>query len=136
MKCSSFTRPWEVMETWPGDPYPLGATFDGAGTNFALFSEAAERVELCLIDAFGGREQRIPMPEGDGFVWHVYLPRIGPGQWYGFRVHGRWDPFMGQVCNPSKLLLDPYAKAMEGQIYGDDGLLLFVEDETRFPYHP
>src|SRR5215210_4349990 len=80
-------RVWEVMEIWPGSPYPLGATFDGAGTNFALFSEAAQRVELCLVDD-AGAEQRIEMTEVDGFVWHVYLPRVGPGQRYGYRVHG------------------------------------------------
>ncbi|HYJ74203.1 MAG TPA: glycogen debranching protein GlgX, partial [Kineosporiaceae bacterium] len=115
------------METWPGNPYPLGATFDGAGTNFALFSEVAERVELCLIDG-AGAEQRILMPEVDGFVWHVYLPRIGPGQRYGYRVHGPYNPGAGQRCNPNKLLLDPYAKAIEGQIDGDEALFSYRFD--------
>ncbi|HYJ76991.1 MAG TPA: alpha-amylase family glycosyl hydrolase, partial [Actinomycetes bacterium] len=108
------------MEIWPGTAYPLGATFDGAGTNFALFSEVADRVELCLFEGSDNSrrltETRIELPEADGFVWHGYLPRIGPGQRYGFRVHGPRDPARGQRCNPSKLLLDPYAKAVEGQV--------------------
>jgi isoamylase len=101
------------METWSGTAYPLGATFDGAGTNFALFSEVAERVELCLFDN-DGNETRLDMPEMDALVWHAYLPRVGVGQRYGFRVHGPYDPAKGQRCNPAKLLLDPYAKAIEG----------------------
>ena len=78
------------MEIWPGKPYPLGATFDGTGTNFGLFSEIAEGVELCLIGERGG-ETRIPMPEVDGYVWHCYLPTVQPGQRYGYRVHGPYD---------------------------------------------
>jgi glycogen operon protein len=109
------------MELWPGTAYPLGATFDGAGTNFAVFSEVAERVELCLFDA-DGAETRLVLPEVDGFVWHGYLPRIGPGQRYGFRVHGPRDPEHGLRCNPSKLLLDPYAKAIEGDVDWDESL--------------
>ncbi len=112
------------MEIWPGTPYPLGATFDGSGTNFALFSEAAQLVELCLIDP-GGAEERFALTEVDGFVWHAYLPRIGPGQRYGFRVHGPYDPAAGHRCNPAKLLLDPYAKAIEGQIDGDPALFSY-----------
>ncbi|HET7398600.1 MAG TPA: glycogen debranching protein GlgX [Intrasporangium sp.] len=108
------------MEIWPGTAYPLGATFDGAGTNFALFSEVADKVELCLFDgAENSRrltETRVELPEVDGFVWHGYLPRVGPGQRYGFRVTGPRDPARGLRCNPSKLLLDPYAKAVEGQV--------------------
>ncbi len=100
------------MRPWPGSPYPLGATFDGAGTNFALFSEVAERVELCLFD--NDDEQRVRLPEVDGFVHHGYLPGIGPGQEYGYRVHGPYDPPRGLRCNPNKLLLDPYAKAVSG----------------------
>ena len=115
------------MTVWPGNPYPLGATYDGGGTNFAVFSEVAERVELCLIDG-AGAEQRILMPEVDGFVWHVYLPRIGPGQRYGYRVHGPYNPGAGQRCNPNKLLLDPYAKAIEGQIDGDEALFSYRFD--------
>ncbi len=120
------------MEIWPGTPYPLGATFDGAGTNFALFSEAAERVELCLIDD-DGAETRVPVSEVDGFVWHAYLPRVVPGQRYGFRVHGPYDPDNGNRCNPAKLLLDPYAKAIEGQIDGDESLFSYTfEDPDTF----
>ena len=103
------------MEIWPGTPYPLGASFDGAGTNFAVFSEVGTDVELCLFDEEGA-ETRVTLPEMDGFVWHGYVPRIQPGQRYGFRVHGPYVPARGQRCNPSKLLLDPYAKAIEGQI--------------------
>ena len=103
------------MQTWPGSAYPLGATFDGNGTNFALFSEGADRVELCL---FGerGRETRVDMLEVDAYVWHAYLPNIAPGQRYGYRVHGEYDPTSGKRFNPNKLLLDPYAKAVDGQV--------------------
>jgi len=103
------------MEVWPGAPYPLGASFDGAGTNFALFSEIAEAVELCLFHD-DGTETRVPLAERDALVWHAYLPRISPGQRYGFRVHGPYDPSRGQRCDPHKLLLDPYAKAIEGEV--------------------
>jgi glycogen operon protein len=122
------------VESWPGNAYPLGATFDGSGTNFALFSEVAERVELCLIDVdpSGARsERRIELTEVDAFVWHAYLPEVQPGQAYGYRVHGPWDPGQGLRCNPNKLLLDPYAKATTGEIdwqqslfgynFGDEG---------------
>jgi isoamylase len=97
----------------------LGATFDGSGTNFALFSEVAERVELCLVelDADGRRtESRVELSEVDAFVWHAYLPEVQPGQLYGYRVHGPWDPEAGLRCNPNKLLLDPYAKATLGEV--------------------
>ncbi len=102
-------------EIWPGSPYPLGATFDGQGTNFALFSEAAEGVELCLFDS-EGHEERVALTEVDAFVWHGYLPSVQPGQLYGYRVHGPFDPADGKRFNPNKLLLDPYAKAVAGQI--------------------
>jgi isoamylase len=102
-----------LATVWPGTPYPLGATYDGAGTNFSVFSEVAERVELCLIDK-AGTEERIHLDEVDGFVWHAYLPAITPGQRYGFRVDGPWDPAAGHRCDPSKLLLDPYGKAFDG----------------------
>ncbi|MET0133061.1 MAG: alpha-amylase family glycosyl hydrolase, partial [Kibdelosporangium sp.] len=105
------------MRPWPGTPYPLGATYDGAGTNFALFSEVAEYVELCLIDD-DGTESRIRLPEVDGFVHHGYLTGIGPGQLYGYRVHGPFEPANGMRCNPNKLLLDPYAKAVAGSNVG------------------
>jgi isoamylase len=101
-------------QPWPGGAYPLGATYDGAGTNFALFSEVADKVELCLFDGgdANAAEIRVPLPEVDGFVWHGYLPGVGPGQHYGYRVHGPYDPASGQRCNPAKLLIDPYAKAV------------------------
>ena len=100
---------------WPGVSYPLGATYDGVGTNFALYSEVADRVELCLSQA-DGTEERIALTEVDGFIWHGYLSGVGPGQRYGFRVHGPYDPRAGHRCNPAKLLLDPYAKAIEGSV--------------------
>jgi isoamylase len=104
-----------TVELWPGQPYPLGATYDGLGTNFSLFSEAAERVELCLFDD-DGTETRVPLAEVTGFVWHGYAPTIGPGQRYGYRVHGPYDPAAGLRCNPNKLLIDPYAKAIDGEL--------------------
>ena len=99
---------------WPGSSYPLGSTFDGAGTNFALFSGVAEKVELCLIDD-DGAETRIPLEEVDNHVWHAYLPGVSPGQRYGYRVHGPWDPANGKRCDPNKLLVDPYARAFDGE---------------------
>ncbi|HEY9267596.1 MAG TPA: glycogen debranching protein GlgX, partial [Mycobacterium sp.] len=102
-----------ALELWPGKAYPLGATYDGTGTNFALFSEAAETVELCLFDA-DGTETTVTLPEVDGFVWHGFIPNIEPGQRYGYRVHGPHDPANGSRCNPNKLLLDPYSKAIDG----------------------
>ncbi|RAY11671.1 glycogen debranching enzyme GlgX [Actinomadura craniellae] len=113
-----------MPEVWPGEPYPLGATWDGTGTNFALFSEVAQRVELCLFDA-AGRETRIALPETDGFVWHGYVPGVGPGQRYGYRVHGPYDPAQGNRCNPAKLLLDPYGKAVEGEIDWHESLFSY-----------
>ncbi|MBA2694614.1 MAG: glycogen debranching enzyme, partial [Actinobacteria bacterium] len=104
------------MELWPGKPYPLGATYDGSGVNFALFSEIAEQVELCLIGE-RGRETRIELTEVDAHVWHIYLPNVQPGQRYGYRVHGPNVPEEGHRCNPAKLLLDPYAKAIEGMLH-------------------
>jgi len=109
------------MQLWPGSPYPLGATYDGAGTNFAVFSEVADRVDLCLFDR-PGVERRVPLAEVDAFVWHGYLPGIEPGQRYGFRVHGPSDPRHGHRCNPNKLLLDPYAKAVDGEIRWHEAL--------------
>jgi isoamylase len=112
------------MEVWPGSPYPLGATFDGVGTNFALFSEAATAVQLCLI-ANDGTETRVDLIEVDGYVWHCYLPQIQPGQKYGYRVHGPYDPARGKRCNPNKLLLDPYAKAISGQVDWDQAMFSY-----------
>jgi len=115
----------EAIEIWPGKPYPLGATYDGGGTNFSLFSEVAEKVELCLFDD-DGAERRIVLDEVDASCWHGYLPSVAPGQRYGYRVHGPWAPEAGQRCNPAKLLLDPYAKAIEGQVQWD---------QACFPYN-
>lgn len=112
------------MRVCPGNPYPPGATYDGAGTNLSLFSEVAERIELCLFDE-QGRETRVDLPEVSGHCWHGYFPDIEPGQRYGFRVHGPWAPEHGHRCNPAKLLLDPYAKAIDGDIRWD---------EAAFPY--
>ncbi|WP_404392789.1 glycogen debranching protein GlgX [Humibacillus xanthopallidus] len=118
------------MEIWPGKPYPLGATYDGSGVNFAVFSEVAERVELCLIDD-DLVETRIDLPEIDGFVWHGYVPYVQPGQRYGFRVHGPYEPAKGHRCNPSKLLLDPYAKAIEGQAENDQSLYSYTFGDPK-----
>jgi isoamylase len=104
-----------VLRPWPGEPFPLGATWDGQGTNFSLFSESAERVELCLFDD-AGDEQRVELEERTAFNWHCYLPGIGPGQRYGYRVHGPYEPLVGHRFNPAKLLLDPYAKAIDGDV--------------------
>ncbi|MBM7279416.1 glycogen debranching protein GlgX [Gordonia rubripertincta] len=112
------------IPVWPGTPYPLGATYDGAGTNFSLFSEVAEAVELCLIDR-DGKERRIRLEEVDGYCWHCYLPNVVPGQFYGFRVYGPYDPARGLRCDPSKLLLDPYGKAFHGDFDGDPSLFSY-----------
>ena len=103
---------------WPGDPYPLGATFDGVGTRFSVVSSVAEAVELCLFEP-DGTEERVDLPERDGDVWHAELPDVQPGQRYGYRVHGPWAPDQGLRCNPAKLLLDPYAKAIDGEVDWD-----------------
>ncbi|MCP2258204.1 glycogen operon protein [Streptoalloteichus tenebrarius] len=126
---------------WPGSPYPLGATYDGAGTNFSLFSEVAERVELCLFDD-DGRERRVDLREVDGFVWHAYLPRVTPGQRYGYRVHGPFAPESGARCNPNKLLIDPYAKAITGDLRWNEALFGYLlgsgerNDADSAPYLP
>ena len=113
------------MQLWPGEPFPLGANYDGKGTNFSLFSEVATKVELCLFDD-EGEETRVALPEVTALCWHGYLPGIKPGQRYGYRVHGPWAPEQGQWCNPNKLLLDPYAKAIDGT---------WEWNEAMFPYH-
>ena len=109
------------MQIRPGSMYPLGASYDGAGVNFALFSQVAQKVEVCLFDE-EDNETRIEMTEQNSYVWHNYLPGIQPGQRYGYRVYGPYDPTQGLRCNPNKLLLDPYAKAIEGNIDGDESL--------------
>src|SRR3954470_8212238 len=114
------------MEIWPGKPFPLGPTWDGNGTNFAIFSENAERVELCLFDEHDA-ETRIELTEREAFNWHCYLPGVGPGQRYGYRVHGPYDPASGKRFNPAKLLIDPYAKAIEGGVdWGAANVLPYV----------
>jgi isoamylase len=118
------------MHIWPGSSYPLGATWDGWGTNFAVFSEVAERVELCLFDE-SGAEERVPLTEVDGFVWHGYLPTISPGQQYGYRVHGPYDPLRGNRCAPAKLLLDPYGKALDGAVIWDEALFDYKWADPR-----
>ncbi|MEX2552577.1 MAG: glycogen debranching protein GlgX [Actinomycetota bacterium] len=116
------------MKLWPGQSYPLGASYDGTGVNFSLFSEVAERVELCIFDE-EGNETRADLPEVHGFCWHGYLPNSGPGQRYGFRVHGPYDPAQGHWCNPAQLLLDPYAKAIEGQIDWNEAVFDYHFDD-------
>ena len=104
-----------TREVLPGHPFPLGASFDGRGTNFSLFSEVAERVELCLFDE-AGAEERVDVAEYTSSHWHCYLPGVRPGQRYGYRVHGAYDPASGVRCNPAKLLIDPYAEAIDGDV--------------------
>jgi isoamylase len=118
-----------MREVWPGQAYPLGATWDGTGTNFALFSEVAHRVELCLFDD-DGHETHYDLTETDGFVWHGYLMGVGPGQRYGYRVHGPYDPARGQLCNPAKLLLDPYGKAVDGEVRWSEALFSYRFTDT------
>jgi isoamylase len=113
------------MKVLPGQPNPLGAVYDGSGTNFSLFSETAERIELCLFDE-AGNETRVSLPEVTGYCWHGYLPMVEPGQRYAYRVYGPWDPSAGHRCNPAKLLLDPYTKAIDGELQWDEAL---------FPYY-
>jgi isoamylase len=116
-----------TRELWPGRPFPLGALWDGEGVNFSLFSENAERVELCLFDD-DDRELRLEFTERTAFNWHAYVPGIGPGQRYGYRVHGPWAPARGHRFNPAKLLIDPYAKAIEGAVDSSSN--------TTLPYTP
>ena len=131
------------LQIRPGEPFPLGANWDGHGTNFSVFSEVATRVELCLFDETG-HERRVRLPEVTAFCWHGYFPGIGPGQRYGFRVHGPWLPEEGHRCNPAKLLLDPYARAIAGPVIHDPALLPYVSadepdavsDTDSGPYVP
>ena len=121
-----------VRAAWPGSPYPLGATWDGEGTNFAIYSEVARSVTLCLFDG-AGRETRVQLPEVSAFVWHGYVPGVGPGQRYGFRVDGPYEPVHGLRCNPAKLLVDPYARAIDGQLDWDDSVFGYTvgKDDTH-----
>jgi isoamylase len=118
-----------MREVWPGRPFPMGATWDGDGTNFSFFSEHAEAVELCLFGADGHDEERIELTQRRALNWHCYLPGIGPGQRYGVRVHGPYAPEQGQRFNPHKLLIDPYAKAIEGVVD-------WAHDASVLPYVP
>ncbi|WP_156231212.1 glycogen debranching protein GlgX [Corynebacterium occultum] len=118
---------------WPGDAYPLGSTYDGAGTNFAIFSDVAEKVELCLIDR-EENEVRINLEEVDAHVWHCYLPGVQPGQRYGYRVHGPYDPHNGKRCDPNKLLVDPYARAFDGEFDGHPSLFSYDITDPENPH--
>src|SRR5262245_52254411 len=121
------------MEPWPGAPHPQGARWDGRGTNFALYSQAASAVDLCLFDE-AGDESRVRLEECTGFVWHGFVPGVGRGQRYGFRVHGAYDPAGGFFCDPSKLLLDPYARAIEGEVrWADELAVPGLDSAARVP---
>ncbi len=136
------------MKVWPGFAYPLGATWDGHGVNFALFSENATKVELCLFDSVDSRteEQRLPMFEQTDMVWHTYLPGVQPGQLYGYRVHGPYEPGKGHRFNPNKVLLDPYAKMIGRDVrwsdevfaykVGDAEADLSFDDRDSAPFAP
>lgn len=119
-----------MIRIWPGDDSPLGASFDGIGANFAVFSDVAEAVELCLFDD-EGVETRVELPESSGYVWHGYLPDVTPGQRYGYRVHGPYNPAEGLRCNPHKLLLDPYARAIEGDVLWDEAVFPYRFDDPE-----
>ena len=130
------------MQVWPGQPFPLGANYDGSGTNFSVFSEIAERVELCLFSE-DGTETRVDLPESTAYCWHGYIPNVGPGQRYGFRVHGPYAPEHGHRSNPAKLLLDPYGKAFEGQVEWDQAVFPYDfgdpdsrNDDDSAPFMP
>jgi isoamylase len=137
-----------LMKVWPGQPSPLGATWDGAGVNFALFSENASRVELCLFDSTDANREtaRITLREQTDQVWHAYLPEARPGQLYGYRVHGAYEPRAGHRFNPHKLLIDPYSKAIAstvnwsdecfGYSIGDPGEDLSFDDRDSAPFVP
>src|SRR6186713_2339011 len=117
---------------WPGRPYPLGPTWDGEGVNFALFADNATAVELCLFDAATGEaeKERINLYEKTHQIWHGYIPGLKPGQLYGYRVYGPYEPENGHRFNPHKLLIDPYAKALSGTIQWHDALFGYI------PGHP
>src|SRR5919198_4336188 len=125
------------LNVWPGRPDPLGAWWDGHGTNFAVFAQQATRVELCLFDEVSGKESaRIALPEQTRNIWHGYVNGIGPGQLYGYRVQGRYAPREGLRFNPNKLLIDPYARAIAGVIDWNAPIFAYrlgsrTEDLTR-----
>jgi isoamylase len=140
--------PSSILRIWPGKPYPLGATWDGRGVNFALYAENATKVELCLFDAIDADKEfaRIPIPEKTDMVWHAYLPDITPHQLYGYRVHGPYDPHHGHRFNPNKVLVDPYAKLIARRTRWHDSLFgyrigdaeedLSFDDRDSAPYAP
>ncbi len=126
-----------TIRVWRGSPYPLGATWDGAGVNFAIFSENAQAVDLSLFDA-DGNEERVRLNDQTDLVWHCYLPDVRPGQRYGYRVHGPYEPSRGHRFNPHKLLIDPYAKRIEGGIEWSDrlfGYRIGAEEDTKPDEH-
>lgn len=127
-----------MMRVWPGQPYPLGATWDGQGVNFAIFSENATGVELCLFhrDSDGEEAIRIPLRERTDQVWHCYLPDVRPGQFYGYRIHGPYDPYTGNRYNAAKLLIDPYAKAITGTIAWSNALFAYKIGSEREDLEP
>jgi isoamylase len=126
------SAPSGSVRRWLGQPAPLGANYDGSGTNFAIFSSSADRVDLCLFDE-QRTETRIELTEVDGHVWHVYLPDVRPGQRYGYRVHGEWNPEAGLWSNPHKLLIDPYATVIEGQVDWSPACFAFDEEDPSQP---
>jgi len=121
------------MRVWPGQPYPLGATWTGLGVNFAVFSAHATRVELCLFDSRDATapSQSVTLPEHTDMVWHGYLPDVRPGQLYGYRVHGPYDPGAGQRFNPNKIVLDPYAKSIGRAVRWDDSVFGYTIGDSR-----
>ncbi|MDU7135038.1 MAG: alpha-amylase family glycosyl hydrolase, partial [Enterobacteriaceae bacterium] len=122
------------MDIWLGHACPLGAMYDGNGTNFAVYSSIADRIELCLLDE-DRHETTVELTEVDYDQWHAYLPGIGPGQRYGYRIHGPYAPDEGHRCDPSKLLLDPYAKAIEGQINNSNSVFSYDFNDPSQPNH-
>src|SRR5436309_9542058 len=136
------------MRVWPGDPYPLGATWTGVGVNFALFSAHATKVELCLFDSADATKEsaRIVLPEHTDMVWHAFLPDARPNQLYGYRVHGPYEPSAGHRFNPNKVVMDPYAKsvgrdakwdhALFGYTIGDPDMDLSFDDRDSAPFAP
>jgi isoamylase len=127
MQTTDKTTSYATMRVTEGRPYPLGATWDGLGVNFAIFSEHAEKVELCLFDSVDAEREshRIELPERDAFVWHGYVKDLRPGQLYGFRVYGPYDPASGARFNPNKLLVDPYAKSIARDVRWHDSLFSY-----------
>ncbi|HEX8771574.1 MAG TPA: hypothetical protein VF711_12480, partial [Acidimicrobiales bacterium] len=123
------------MEVWPGTPHPPGATWDGEGTNFALFSEGAEAVELCLFEGNSPSSPQVcvPLTEVTSYFWHGYVPGVGPGQHYGYRVHGPYEPRTGRRFNPAKLVVDPYARAIDGNLDWDDAVFGYSGPDDKDP---